>query len=186
MNEVPSFDQVLDIQDYCIQLQIQHWLKYELFTPQAGLLLAMLVLPWFVWWKLVDKKRFLEIIIFGLFICTAVTVLDEIGCQLNWWDYRYDIEPLFPRLIPMNFTMLPILYMLIYQYFTQWKEFITANIIASALYSFIGEPLFSMTGIYVLLEWKHYYSFPIYPVLAIIFKLVLNWIMQVQQRTDHP
>jgi len=184
MNEVPSFDHILDIQDLSIQLQIQHWLKYELFTPQACLLLGMLILPWFVWWKLVDKKRFLEIIIFGMLICTAATILDEVGCQLNWWDYRYDIEPLFPRLIPMNFTVLPIMYMLIYQYFTKWKSFITANIIASALFSFVGEPLFSMTGIYVLLKWKHYYSFPIYFILAIIFKLILNWIKKVPQQAE--
>jgi hypothetical protein len=184
MNEVPSFDQILEVQNYCFQLQVQHWLKYEIFTPQAFLLLAMLILPWFLWWKLVDKTRFLEIIIFGLLICTAATLLDEVGCQLNWWDYRYDIEPLFPRLIPMNFTMLPVWYMLIYQYFTQWKSFITANIIASALLSFIGEPALAMTGIYVMLDWKHYYSFPIYIILALIFKVVLNWIMNVQRRAD--
>jgi len=184
MNEFPSFDQVLDAQNISIQLQVQHWLKYELYTPQACLLLAMLILPWFVWWKLVDKKRFLEIIIFGLLICTTATFLDEIGCQLNWWEYRYDIEPFFPRLIPMNFTMLPIGYMLIYQYFTKWKSFITANIISSALLAFIGESAAVSTGIYVLLKWKHLYSFPIYLLIGIVFKVVLNSIIEVHRRAN--
>jgi|GEM_PF-234843 len=182
MDGNPLFEQVLDAQNISIQMQIQHWLKYELFTPQFWLLIGMLIIPWVIWWALVDKRRFLEIIIYGLLISTVVTVLDEVGCQLNWWDYRYDIEPLFPRLIPMNFTMLPVAYMLIYQYFTKWKPFVMANIAAAALMTFVGEPVFAMTGIYVLLEWKSIYSFPIYIILALIMKLALNSIIGVQRR----
>lgn len=185
MAELPSFDQVLDAQNISIQLQIHHWLKYELFTPQCGLLLLMLILPWFIWWKLADKKRFLEIIIYGLLISIVSTLLDEVGCQLNLWEYRYDIEPLFPRLIPMNYTMLPVGYMLIYQHFAKWKSFIAASIIMAAVFAFIGEPVMAMTGIYVLLKWKHFYSFPIYLILAIIFKGALKWIMRVHQRADY-
>jgi len=68
----------------------------------------MLILPWFILWKLVDRRRLLEILVYGLLISTIVTVLDEVGCQLNLWEYRIDLEPLFPRLIAMNFTMLPV------------------------------------------------------------------------------
>jgi hypothetical protein len=185
MQQIPSFDQILNAQNYTIQLQVQHWLKYELFTPQACLLLVMLILPWFIWWPLVDKRRFLEIIFYGLLVCTVVTSLDEIGCQLNLWEYRYDIEPLFPRLIPMNFTILPIVYMLIYQYFPRWKPFIAVNVIVAALTAFVGEPIFAWTGIYVMLAWRHIYSFPIYIILAVVFKAVLSWVINVQQRTEN-
>lgn len=182
MNESPSFEQVLDAQNKTIQLENLHWLKYELFTFQFWLLVAMLILPWFIWWKLVDKKRFLEITIYGLIVVTFATFLDEVGCQLNLWEYRYDLEPLFPRLIPMNFTMLPVGYMLIYQYFRKWKTFIAANIAAAALFSFVGEPVFVLLDIYELLKWKHVFSFPIYIILAIIFKVAINAIMKVHQR----
>jgi len=184
MDKFPSFDQILDTQNISIDLQVQHWLKYELFTPQFWMLIGMLFIPWIIWWRLVDKKRFLEIIIYGLLISTIVTLFDEIGCQLNWWEYRYDIEPLFPRLIPMNFTFLPILYMFVYQYFTKWKSFVMASIVIAVIMAFIGEPLMALTGIYVLLEWKSIYSFPIYIILALILKVVLNWIMNVHQRAS--
>jgi len=184
MDIIPTLEQVLDAQNVSIQLQIQHWLKYELFTPQFWLLLGILIFPWIIWWRLVDRKRFLEIIICGLLISSVVTVLDEIGCQLNWWEYRYDIEPLFPRLIPMNHAMLPVGYMLIYQYFSEWKPFAVANIVFAAVMAFIGEPVLAKTGIYVLLEWKSVYSFPIYIFLAIIIKIALNWIIKVQQRAS--
>lgn len=170
MSHNPSFIQVLEMQNRSIDLQVQHWLKYEIFTPQFWFLTAVLILPWIVWWKLVDKNRFLEIIIYGLFISTIVTLLDEIGCQLNWWEYLYDIEPLYPRLIPMNFTILPIIYMMLYQYFPDWKAFLVGSTVMSSVASFIFEPLLKMSGIYVLLEWKYLYSFPIYIILAALCK----------------
>ncbi len=182
MTVFPTFKQILEAQNISVQMQILHWREYELYTFQFWLLMTLLILPWFIWWKLVDKKRFLEIIIYGLLISTTATILDELGCQMNLWEYRYDVEPLFPRLIPMNFTMIPIWYMLIYQYFSKWKSFITANIASAACLTYIGEPIFVMIGIYELLIWKHIYSFPIYIILAIIFKSLVNWIMHVQRK----
>lgn len=178
MAQFPTFEQVLEAQNISIDYQIQHWLRYELFTPQFWLLIAMMIVPWFIWWRLADKSRLLEIVVYGLLIHSAVTVLDEVGCQLNLWEYLYDVEPFFPRLIPMNFTCLPIVYMLIYQYYPQWKQFVLANTVLAAAMAFIGEPLFVSIGIYVMLLWKHWYSFPIYILIAILLKLVVEALMK--------
>ena len=184
MNQTPTFEQIIDAQNHCTGLQNLHWLRQEVFTFQFWLLIALLILPWFLWWKLADKKRFFELLIFGLLVETIVTVLDELGCQLNFWEYRYDIEPLFPRLIPMNFTMLPISYMLIYQYFMRWKTYLIASSIIATCFAFIGEPIFNYLNIYELLNWRHIYSFPIYILLAVIFKLVMIPIIKIQRRSS--
>lgn len=181
---LPTFEQVLDAQNISIQLQVDHWLKFELYSPQFWLLIGLTIIPWFIWVKLVDRKRLLEIIIFGLIISILVTTMDEVGCQLNLWEYLYDIEPLFPRLIPMNFTLLPIGYMLVYQYFTRWKSFMAANAIVAAFYSFIGEPLLQMLDIYAMLNWKHIYSFPIYILLAVLVRVLVNWIVRKKEATQ--
>lgn len=180
MNESQLFEQVLDTQGKSIQLQNQHWIKYEVFTFQFWFLIAMLIIPWIIWFKLVDKKKFFEIFIYGLLVLTVATFLDEIGCQLNLWEYRYDIEPLFPRLIPMNFTMLPVIYMLIYQYFPKWKSFITVNIFTGVLLAYVGEPIFMALKIYVLINWKHIYSFPIYILIAISLKALNKLLIRIQ------
>lgn len=184
MAESPSLEQVLDAQNKYMELEHLHWRKYELFTFQFWLLVAMLILPWLIWWKLVDRKRLLEILIYGLLISTIATVLDEVGCQLNLWEYRIDLEPLFPRLIAMNFAMLPVWYMLVYQYFTKWKPFIIANIISATIFTFIGEPLFVRLGIYEVIKWKHIYSFPIYIILAIIFKALVGLIIKAHRQAS--
>jgi len=182
MDEYPSFEQVLDAEEKVTQIEYMHWIKNEVFTFQFWLLVAMLIVPWIIWWKLVDKKKFLEISIYGLLVITVVTFLDEVGCQLNLWEYRFDIEPLFPRLIPMNFAMFPVGYTLVYQYFPKWKSFIIANIVTGALFAFVGEPIFIAIKIYVLLGWKHIYSFPIYIVIAIALKALTQLIMKIHRR----
>lgn len=178
MGQFPTFEQILEIQNISVDYQVQHWLNYELFTPQFWLLIAMFILPWFIWWRLVDKSRLLEIVVYGLLVQTIATFLDEVGCQLNWWEYIYDIEPLFPRLIPMNFSFLPVCYMLVYQYYPQWKRFMVANMLLAAVLAFVGEPLFISTGIYVMLQWKLWYSVPIYFLIAVILKLCMEAIMR--------
>jgi len=182
MNETVTFEEIIAAQNHCIQLQNQHWLQHEVFSFQFWLLVALLIIPWLVWWKIVDKKRFLQIFLYGFMVMTVVTFLDEVGCQLNLWEYRVDIEPLFPRLIPMNFTMLPICYMVVYQYCAAWKPYLTANLLMAALFSFVGEPVFIWLDIYELIKWKHIYSFPLYFLLAVGFKAATDWALRVQRR----
>lgn len=182
MDKSPSFQRILDVQNQAVQLQFLHWCKEEVFTFQFWLLIAMLTIPWIIWVKLVDKKRLNEIFIYGLLVVTVVTLLDELGCQLNLWEYLVDIEPYFPRLIPMNFSMLPVIYMLIYQYFPRWKSFLLFNFFAAVFFTFIGEPILSAAKIYVLIKWKSIYSFPIYIVIAIALKALTGFIIKSNQR----
>ncbi len=178
MDQSPSFQQILDAQSKAIILQFKHWCKFEVFSFQFWLLLAMLIIPWIIWTKLVDKKRLAEIFIYGLLVVTVVTFLDELGCQLNFWEYSIDIEPYFPRLIPMNFSMLPVWYMLVYQYANGWKKFILVNFFSAIFFTFVGEPIFVALKIYVLFTWKHIYSFPIYIIIAILLKALTMVIMK--------
>lgn len=184
MNQSPSFEQVIESQSNSILLEYQHWVKYEVFSFQFWLLVAMLIIPWIVWYRLVDKKRILEIIIHGLFVVTIATFLDEIGCQLNLWEYKIDIEPYFPRLIPMNFSILPVIYMCIYQYFPGWKSFIKASIIGAGIYTFLGEPILVALKIYILINWKHIFSFPFYIIISISLKALTQMLININQRTQ--
>lgn len=159
-------------------MQIDSWIHHEIFSFQWWLLFIIFIVPWFIWWKFVDKKRLVEILLYGFFIMTVATIIDEVGCQLNLWEYPYDIEPLFPRLIPLNLTALPVIYMFLYQYFSEWKSFIIANVLVAAVLSFIGENILEWAGIYVLLKWENYYSFPVYVIIGILLRWVLKIVLK--------
>jgi len=182
---IPSFDEIMEAQNIAIAMQHQHWLHKELFTFQFWLILFMLLVPWILWWKLVDKRRLVEILLYGSLVQTVVTVIDEVGCQLNLWEYPFDIEPLFPRFIPANLTVLPIVFMLLYQFIPRWKPYVIMSTLLASVFSFLMEPLLSWLGIYKLFQWKYIYSFPIYIFLFILFKWLMELIKakQLQVRT---
>lgn len=177
----PSFEEILELQNKVVEMQIQNWLHHDLFTLQWWLLLIILVVPWLIWWKFVDRKRLIEILLFGLLMATVVTILDEIGAQLNLWEYPFDIEPLFPRLIPINLAALPVIFMFVYQYFPEWKSFLIANLVVAAVLSFIAENILEWLGMYELFQWENYYSFPIYIIMAVSLKWLMKIILAKQQ-----
>lgn len=165
-------------------MQIQNWLHHDLYTYQFWLLMILLVVPWLIWWKLVDRKRLIEILLYGLIVATVDTILDEIGAQLNLWEYPFDIEPLFPRLISINLAALPVIYMFIYQYFSEWKSFLIATAVMATVLSFIAENILELLGMYELFKWENYYSFPIYIAIAVSLKWLMQIILSKQDTTS--
>lgn len=73
-----------------VQTNIERFIEYGGFLkPQWWLLLAFLIVPWLIWVKVVDKKRKLEIVVVGLFVALATTLLDLLGYNLNFWEYPF-------------------------------------------------------------------------------------------------
>jgi len=118
-----AFIDIINIQNKLIKMQYQDWLNRDLFSFQFWLLIILLTVPWLVWWKFVNKNRLVEILLYGFLTNIVVTFLDEFGCQLNLWEYPIDIEPLFPRMIPINYTVLPVVFMFLYEHFSSWSSF---------------------------------------------------------------
>jgi len=164
-------------------LRIEEWLHHDLFTWQWWLLLAVLIIPWFLWWRKVDKTRLLAIILLGMLVFIISSYLDAVLSELGLWQYHYWTVPLWPRLIAADWTVLPITYMFIYQkYGSTWKGFITAMTVTSALYSFGGESFLMWIGVYELHGWHHYYSFPIYLAIGILVKWLVDILKARQEQ----
>jgi len=136
----------------------------------------LLIIPWLIWCKLVDKGRIKDILLYGLFVALTTTYLDSIGNELVLWSYPHSLLPLMPKLFPVDISLLPVVFMLIYQYFPQWKPFTIATIITSLLSAFIVEPVFVYVGIYEMYKWEFWYSFIIYVALSFIFKWSNQWL----------
>jgi hypothetical protein len=103
-----------------------------------------------------------------------IIYLDDIGSELNLWNYPIKLVNIVPRLNPIDISVLPVMHMLIYQYFTRWKPFTIANIIVALFNSYIAEPYFLKINIYELTNWKYSYSIPIYILKAVLIKCVVE------------
>lgn len=162
----------MEVQEHLTSLRIDEWLQEDVFHFRWWVLIVLLTVAIFVWWKMVDKKRLPEIMLYAALTTFLTMGLDEIGEELTLWDYPTDIVPIFPPLAGINLATLSMIFSLIYQYFGTWKRFLVATVITAAVFSLILEPILAWVKLYQLLTWKYYYSFLMYTAMAISVRLV--------------
>jgi hypothetical protein len=179
MNNYRSDQQITEMMRQLTQARIENWLGQDLGSWRWWVLAVLLIAPWFIWYKLADKKRLVELVMFGLIIMVYTITLDECGFVLSLWSYPLEVIPVFPRLTSVDYTMLPIIFMLIYQYFFTWKSFFWVLVAISSVFSFIAEPIIAHFGFYVLLKWSHLYSFIIYIVMGLTARWLARILMDI-------
>lgn len=70
---------------------IQNWLGETFLQWQWWLLIVLLLVPWFIWWRLVDKQKLNVILPFGLLIIIFNSFVDDLGTGSYWWFYPHKI-----------------------------------------------------------------------------------------------
>jgi hypothetical protein len=161
---------------------IDYWLTESLFSFNWWFLLTTTTIFFIIWLIVLDKKRIIEIASFGLLIGTITFILDIVGVTLVLWSYPDRLFPLAPPIIEIHKAHLPIIYMIIYQYFNTWKSFLTGISIASFMFSFVLEPLTVRLGIYEIYHWKYIYSFPIYIFVGCIIRWTIIKVKQIEKK----
>ncbi|MFX4262239.1 CBO0543 family protein [Pelotomaculum propionicicum] len=169
----PLWGKQIELRAALRDVNMDHYLQNNVFTFSWWLSLIFVILVWCIWWKRVDKYRLLEIVCYGLLVSVVVIIIDILGVELVLWGYPNMLIPLMPPLFSADIALLPVTYMLIYQYYAEWKEFFIAILITSFVLAFIGEPIAIWLELYEMNNWKHLYSFPIY----IIIGLSLKWVV---------
>ena len=183
VSENPLWKEQLKTRVTLRDITLKHWLENNLFTPVWWLMLITFIIVWFIWWKFVNKNRFLEIVTYGLLVTCVTIILDIVGAEFALWGYPNMLVPTVPPLFIVDLGFLPVIYMFIYQYFSSWTAFTIAISITSFFISFIGEPIAVWLDMYELNNWQHVYSFPIYISMALILKWVLNKIMMIRSKS---
>ncbi|MEH6949621.1 CBO0543 family protein [Bacillus sp. JJ634] len=176
-----KFQEIEKQYEYLRKLWLDYWTQEVVFTYQWWIMIFVLVTPLFLWWRLVDKTRIMEISMVGLLISIIAFLLDQIGSSLGYWTYPYTLTPLERDLWAVaNFSILPFFYMMIYQWFPKWKTYILGTMIFALFAAFIGETIFQWLGIYVMLKWKHIYSVLGYILLGIFVKVILKKLKTIE------
>jgi hypothetical protein len=174
---IGNFREIRILEDKMFFLELNNWLKNEFLSWEWWILVGFLVVPWVIWAKLVKRDLLLEALLYGSIICILTTLLDLIGLPFRFWDYPIEFIPIIPRAFPFDFSMIPVAYMLLYQYFRTWKSFIIAQIIMALAYAFIGEPFCTWIELVSYIKWTYIYSFVYYIIVgigtrALLLKLV--------------
>ncbi len=173
-----------ELQLLLTDMRIDEWLQEDVFHFRWWLLLGLFAFSICIWWKLADKKRLPEIVLY-MGITTIITlVLDEFGEELTLWDYPTDIFPIFPPLTAIDLATLPMIYSLVYQYFGSWRSFSLATIVMATIFCFVFEPILVWGDFYQLLKWRYYYGFPIYIAMALFIRWMVVNIYTVAKKAN--
>lgn len=176
----PLWKEQIQLRIHLRDINLQYWLENNLFSLVWWLMVILIISLWFIWWKRVDKTRLHVIVTYGLMVTIIAAFINIVGSDYVLWVYPNELFPLISPLTVLDYCLLPVSYMLLYQYFTNWKPFTIAAVILSAFLTFIAQPIAVMLDIYHLYTWKHIYDLPLYFLLAITMKWVLNKIILKQ------
>jgi hypothetical protein len=97
-----------------------------------------------------------------------------IGYNLNFWDYPIQIIPFVPEAFAFDLSIIPVGYMLLYQYFKTWKSYCIGLVCMSVVYAFIGEPFCNWIMVIVYIKWKYIYSAVYYIVTGITVRAIVE------------
>ncbi len=170
-------NRMMELQQELLTLRINDW-NEKVISFQWFFLVFLLIVPWIIWWRFVNRKHIAEILSFGLLIEATSSFLNSSGLSLGLWSYPYSLLPYSPRVYSISYSVLPVTFMLMYQYFRTWKSFATANVIMASIFAFILQPILKWLGMYTIINWSYFYSFIIYIIMGLGLRLLLQVILQ--------
>lgn len=170
MPEATTVPQSVDLQWQLTLDRIDRWLAEDFLRLRWWVLIVFYIACAMLWWKLLDKRRLKEIVLFTALAYIIALTINEYGQELILWDYPVDVIPFFPPLSSVNLLLLPPLYSLVYQRFSSLKTYFPAMLVATGLFCFAVEPLLSWGGFFELLNWKYWLSFPVYTAMALLMR----------------
>jgi len=174
MTNVATDEQLAQMTKDLTQARIANWLATDLFTWNWWFIFALLVIPWIVFYFLADRQKLPNLWLYGTFLFIVIFSLDLMGYENGLWAYPYKILPFGPFIAYIDASPLPVIYMLEYQYFPKWRDFIVLMIITAMVFSFCFEPALAKMGLYIPVSWEYYYGLPIYFVIPILLRFAVE------------
>lgn len=177
-----SLDKRIELQKQMYKLDYNHYFNVTLFSLKWWILLLIMILIIIIFCKLVDKKRLIVILLVGSLTGILVFLINSIGLEMSLWTYPMQLFELDVATSEIEIIIIPIVFMLLYQYVNEWTKYIIALILISAIGAFVVEPFGVLIGVYELLNWKYLHSFFVFICIGLIIKFIVSKIINVQNK----
>lgn len=148
--------EIVELTQRLKDLRFEYWLDETLFTFSWWVLVLSTIGVLIVWLILLDKRRIVEIMAYGLMVTITGITLDVLGVSLLLWQYPHPLLPL-PIIVSVHIIQMPMIHMIVYQYFVKWKAFLISSTILGFIFAFILEPLLVWLQLYEPYRWAYIY-----------------------------
>lgn len=161
----------------------QQWISQELFSLGWFVMVGVLAVVYAIWFKVVDKRNLTSLLLLGSLSAVGFGVSDLIlEGFFGLWEYQIRLIPLTPALFVTSYTIGPILFMIVAQYTTSWKSYLTWASVATAVIFFGIVPLYIMLGILKYHNINVFYGFILGITDAIVARALVLGLQGIEQR----
>ncbi len=171
----PDYKIITEARHQLYRLEIKDWLMHDIHRWTFFFNIFWTIFPLWIWWRYTDRNRFLEISFFGTTMSILAGILDTAGAFTGLWQYPDKLVAYLPNFFPIDYVTIPVVFMLIYQKYNNWKSFTIANITVSGILAFIGDPILIWLNLYEPLRWNLGLSF----ITFILMASAMRWVSLV-------
>jgi len=93
------------------------------------------------------------------------------------WSFKVRLIPIIPSVFLVDLTIIPLYYMLVYQYTSTWKAFAVWNAVASGVISLVVFPLMAVANVVQLIHWNYLYFWVIILFVGFLARGVIAAVM---------
>ena len=122
-------DKIVELRKQIYQIKYEHFTNDGLFSLKWWIMVSLVIISWFVWWKFLDKKRFNEIGLAGLLAAVLNFLINTAGVETTLWAYPNQIIGVVGTWSLFELSFITVIYMLLYQYFKEWKKYLVAVVL---------------------------------------------------------
>jgi hypothetical protein len=101
---------------------------------------------------------------------------------MDWYDYRMQLEPIIPTMLPANLFAVPISMTILYQRFPGWKRFGLVLAGFAAFLSYAALPLMELAGIYLRKDWNAHFSFLSLLLMGVLAKGIVDGLRRLEKK----
>ncbi|MEH7301016.1 CBO0543 family protein [Neobacillus drentensis] len=152
------------------------WLHQDIFSAHWWSIVILNAIFFVLLLILIDRYRIVLISLAFMVSFVISGIADEIGNYFDYWEYPHQFLIFTHRFNAVDFAVIPVLMTLCYQYFRKWKTYLVAQVIVSAVISFIGIPLCVYFHLYSMENWNYFNSFIVSIILFIVLKMIVDFI----------
>lgn len=179
---VVSYEMIYQARTTLHNLILEKWVAEDVLSWRWWCMVALILFSYLLCFNLFDKRRLTELFLFGSLLTVGAVVYETIGVNFILWVCWTPVFPILPCLFVPYLTILPVYYMLIYQYTSTWRQFSLWNAIAVSVYSLGLLPLFVHYNIVKLDNWKGIYHMPLLFAIASLARAVTLLLRHIERK----
>lgn len=179
MNKEDLLSRAYELKEEYYDLLVGYWKNYSAFDSwQFWTVVLMLIIPIVILYFKIDRDRTFYIGFFGFCVHVVTSYVDLIGVRLGYWGYPYFVLPVFPFGISLDTSLIPIVFMLLYQWTSKnEKNYWIYAIVLAAIFAFLIKPLLTYLDLFRLHKGMNYFELFLYAYVPII--ILSKWLFNI-------